>query len=127
MPDIDFLLLGTLEMRVGPKTFRIAGKRQRVLVACLLLARGRPIPTKDLVQTIYGAEAGQSAVHSLHELVSSLRRSLAPMGLDELLRSAAASYWFDLDPPQLDAWRFENLLGRANAEEDPRLRGDLFR
>ena len=126
MQDIEFLLLGALEVTVGPQTLRISGRRQRVLLACLLLARGRPIPTADLVATIYGDDAGQSAVHSLHELVSSLRRSLEPMGLDELLRSAAGSYWFDVDPPQLDAWRFEDLLRRASAEEDPQLGGDLL-
>lgn len=126
MPEIEFLLLGPLEVRVGSKAFRISGRRQRVLLACLLLARGRPIPTMELVASIYGDEAGQGAVHSLHELVSSLRRSLVPMGLHELLRGTAGSYWFAVEPPQLDAWRFESLIDQANGEEDSRSRGDLF-
>jgi DNA-binding SARP family transcriptional activator len=126
MPEIEFLLLGPLEVKVGPRPLRVSGRRQRALLACLLLGCGRPIPTPELVASVYGEAAGPNALHALHELVSNLRRTLEPIELDELLRSEAGSYSFDIDPERLDAWLFEDLVRRANVEDDSRLRGDLL-
>ena len=127
MPDVEFLLLGTLEVRVGPKTFHVQGARQRSLFARLLLAGGHAVPTPDLVSSIYGDEPRANATHALHELVSSLRRSLEPMGLDALLESERGSYRIAIDAQQLDTWRFETLVESADTEEDPHARTELLR
>ncbi len=127
MPDVDFLLLGTLEVRIGPKTFPVTGGRQRALLAHLLLARGHAVQTADLVAAIYGERPRDNAAHALHELVSSLRRSLEPMGLDGLLESTRGSYRVAIDVQQLDAWRFETFVASASGDEDPRTRTELLR
>ena len=127
MPDVEFLLLGTLEVRVGPKTFQVAGERQRALLAHLLLARGHAVQTRDLVASLYGDEPRADAAHALHELVSSLRRSLEPIGLGALLESSRGSYRIALDVRQLDTWQFETLAASAYGDEDPRLRAELLR
>jgi DNA-binding SARP family transcriptional activator len=126
MPDVEFLLLGTLEIRVGPATFQIASRRQRALLARLLLARGRSVQTAELVASVYGSDAGANATHALHELLSSLRRTLEPMGLDTLLESARGSYRFAIDQQQLDTCRFEALVATAEEHEDPQMRSALL-
>jgi len=126
-PRIDALLLGPLELHVGSTTFRIPGARQRALLACLLLARGRPLATAELVESVYGTEADQRTVHSLHELVSSLRRSLETVELDGRLRSTPGGYVLDLDLPELDVSRFETLLAEAQIEKDSEAQSDLLR
>jgi DNA-binding SARP family transcriptional activator len=126
MATVEFLVLGPLEVRVEASPLRISGGKQRALLACLLLAYGRPLTTGELVASIYGADADAAAVHSLHELVSKLRRTLGAVDLAELLQSAAGGYGLDIDPSQLDARRFEDLLAQARAAGDPRVRADLF-
>ena len=126
MAEFDFLVLGPLELRAGSTAHRISGRRQRALFACLLLAHSRPLTTAELVASIYGADADSRAAHAVHELASSLRRTLAPLGLDALLQSTAEGYRFALDPSRLDSWRFEDLLAEAHQAGDPGVRGELL-
>jgi DNA-binding SARP family transcriptional activator len=125
MPDVEYLLLGTLEVRVGPTTYQLSSRRQRALFARLLLARGDAVTTAELVASLYG-EAHTNARHALHELASSLRRSLEPMGLDKLLESERGSYRFAVDPQQLDTSRFEALVATAEEHEHPRIRATVL-
>lgn len=125
MPDVDFLLLGTLEVRVGSTTFQPSSPRQRALFAHLLPARGEPVRTADLVASLYG-DAHTNARHALHELASNLRRSLKPMGLDKSLQNERGSYRFAIDPQQLDTWRFETLVATAEQDEHPQVRAAAF-
>jgi DNA-binding SARP family transcriptional activator len=125
MPDVEYLLLGTLEVRVGPTTFQVSSRRQRALFARLLLARGDAVTTAELVASLYG-EAHTNARHALHELASSLRRSLEPMGLDKFLESERGSYRFAIDPQQLDTARFEALIATAEEHEHPRVRATVL-
>jgi len=127
MADTEALLLGPLELHVGSVTFRIPGGRQRALLACLLLARARALSAAELVGSVYGADADQRTVHSLHELVSSLRRSLEKVELGGRLRRTAGGYVFDVDSHELDASRFESLLEQAQIERDPEVQSDLLR
>ena len=126
MPNVEFLLLGTLEVRVGPTMFQVSSRRQRALLARLLLARGEAVTTAELVASLYG-EAHTDARHALHELASSLRRSLEPMGLDRLLESERGSYRFAIDPKELDTCRFEALVAAAEGHEDPTMRTTVLR
>lgn len=124
MSDVEFLLLGPLEVRVGPETFHVPGVRQQALLAHLLLARGRAVRTQDLLESIYG---GETRPHALHELVSSLRRSLEPAGLDTLLESSRGSYRLAIDAQQLDTCRFESLVATESASEDFEARATALR
>jgi len=126
MATVEFLVLGPLEVRVDTIAVRIPGRKQRALLACLLLARGRPVTTAELVGSVYGAEANGGAVHSLHELVSQLRRILEAAGLENVILSGTASYGLNVDPSQLDAWAFENVLDEAYASADMGVRADLL-
>lgn len=126
MSGYDVLVLGTLEVHAGDRRLRISGRRQRALLACLVLARGERVPTSELVASIYGEDSGDAAVHSLHELVSSLRRSLEPAGLDALLHTVDGGYRFALDAERVDALRFEKLVEQATAETDSGARRDLL-
>lgn len=127
MSGHEILVLGTLEVRVDGEPIRVSGRRQRALLACLVLAHGAPVSTAELVASIYGEDAGEAAVHSLHELVSSLRRSLEPSGIHELLRTATRGYELDLEGERVDAWRFDELVLCADDEDDPARRSDLLR
>jgi DNA-binding SARP family transcriptional activator len=126
MPDVEVLLLGTLEIRAGPTAFQISSRRQRALFARLLLARGHAVRAVELVASLYGDQTRSNAPHALHELVSSLRRSLEPMGLDAFLETGHGSYRFAIEPVQLDTVRFETLVAAAKEQDDRQVRAEIL-
>src|SRR4029077_162923 len=76
--------------------------------------------------SIYGADPEAGGAHSVHELVSKLRRTLENVDLGGLLHSSAGSYGLDINASELDAQRFEDLLSEAHLADDPRARADRF-
>lgn len=125
---VEFRLLGPLEVLRGHEPVAISGTRQRALLACLLLSAGRPVSAEVLVRCVWGAEADGRAAHSLHEVVSKLRRTLAGHGLGGLIETpAAGSYLIRVTDEQLDARRFEELARAGLTENDPARRSELLR
>ena len=51
----EFLILGPLEVRSEEGPIGLGGRRQRALLAALLLRAGRVVPTEQLVDELYGA------------------------------------------------------------------------
>jgi DNA-binding SARP family transcriptional activator len=118
----DFRILGPLE--VSDETGRIAlgGQRQRSLLAALLIEAGRVVPTERLVDLLWGEAAPRTATTSLQNAVSRLRRELgAP-----LLETRAPGYVLRVEPQQVDAHRFEQLLRDARGA-DASSRAELLR
>jgi DNA-binding SARP family transcriptional activator len=88
------------------------GKRLRMLLAVLIL-HAREVRTADqLVDGMWGDAAPVAARASLHNMVSSLRRSL---GRDRI-ETLPSGYVFVIDDDELDASRFERLVARADEE-----------
>ncbi|HEU5473623.1 MAG TPA: BTAD domain-containing putative transcriptional regulator [Actinophytocola sp.] len=102
-----FGILGPLEVRSADgELVAVGGPRPRSLLAMLLLEAGRVVGTDRLVDGLYGADRPGDAGNALQSQVSRLRGRLG--GLIELV---PAGYRLAVDPDDVDALRFERLVG----------------
>ena len=106
---LEFRILGPLEVSVDEQPLPIGGKRQRAVLAALLLEARRVVPTDQLVNVLWGAQPPKTAATSLHNLVSQLRKQLGP----DTLVTQAPGYMLRVRPEQVDAHRFEQMLKSA--------------
>jgi predicted ATPase/DNA-binding SARP family transcriptional activator len=106
--------LGPLEARRAGEPVALGGRRQRVVLAALLLQRSRPVSADHLVELVWGTEVPPSAVGTLQAYVSRLRRALG----DAVIARDAAGYRVLLADGQLDIARFETLVADADAATD---------
>jgi DNA-binding SARP family transcriptional activator/pimeloyl-ACP methyl ester carboxylesterase len=102
---MEFKLLGPLEAGDGSTTVALAGRKQRALLARLLLDANRTVAAERLVDDLWGAEVPESAQKMIQIYVSQLRKVL-PEGM---LRTRPPGYAIEVDPMSIDAVRFERL------------------
>ncbi len=116
-PGLEFRLLGPLEVWRGGQQLRLGGERQRGLLALLLLHVNELVTSEQLVDQLFGADAGDDGVRSLRVAVSRLRRVLANGEDSGVLVTLPGGYLARVDPDQLDISLFERLLeeGQRNA------------
>jgi len=106
---LEFRILGPLEVVLEGDPLALGGKRQRALLAALLLQAGRVIAADRLLYDLWGAQPPRTASTSLHNLVSQLRKQLGA----ETLTTQAPGYVLRVGADQIDARRFEQLLQDA--------------
>jgi hypothetical protein len=106
---IEVRILGPLEVVDDGSPLPLGGNLPRALLAALLL-RARTLRTADqLIDDLWCDHAPASARASLHNVLSGLRRALAP----DVLESTRNGYVLAVDADSVDASRFERLLARA--------------
>ena len=106
---LDFRILGPLEVAEGETLLPLGGRRERALLAILLLRAGEVVSTDRLLDELWGERPPRTAATSLQNAVSQLRRRLGA----ELLVTRPPGYVLQLDDEQLDLARFERLLADA--------------
>ena len=122
-----FGILGPVEAWVGGRCLRLGGPGQRSLLAVLLLRANQVVPSRVLVEAIWGEAPPRTAMAKLQAHVSALRRALAPplAGCEpsHLVVTRAPGYMIALGPEQLDLTTFERLAGegRALLRQEPAL------
>jgi DNA-binding SARP family transcriptional activator/WD40 repeat protein len=119
---LEFRLLGPLEVWRGAQQLRLGGERQRGLLALLLLHVNELVTSDQLVDQLFGTDAGDDGVRSLRVAISRLRRLLANGEDSGVLVTRPGGYLARVDPDQLDVARFERLLQegqRTAAAGDP--------
>ena len=114
---MEFRLLGPLEVRRDGDLVTIGGPKVRALLAILLLHANRAVTVEQLIDALWGDEPPASARQTVHYFVHRLRKALAgPAGDGEgLLVTHGSGYALRLGAGQLDAERFEQLVGEARA------------
>jgi DNA-binding SARP family transcriptional activator len=122
--ELRIRILGELSASYDGNLLDLGGRRQRAVLAVLLLARGEVVPAERLADAVWGDHAPADVVSALQSYVSHLRRSLQP-GAPARERSAVIvregpGYAVRQPPDAVDAWRFEALLGRADGTTRPR-------
>ncbi|MFB9840440.1 AfsR/SARP family transcriptional regulator, partial [Actinoallomurus acaciae] len=108
-----FGVLGPLVVRTEGGNARLGGTKQRLVLAALLLAGGRPVSTDKLVDTLWPERPPRSAVANLHTYVSGLRSCLPPVPDGHRVRRHADGYSISLLPGELDLQVFEELLDES--------------
>jgi DNA-binding SARP family transcriptional activator len=118
--SLEFRVLGPLEARVGEHAVPLGGRKQRALLAVLLLHANEVVTTDRLIDELWGAEPPRTAPAALQVHVSQLRNALKADR--ERLLTRPGGYMVALEPDQLDLHRFERLVAageRALADGDP--------
>src|SRR5918994_4633011 len=110
MVEAEVRVLGPVEV-VGDEgaVVSLAAKQLRLLTA-LVVAAGRACEVDELVDAVWGEAPPASARNLVQVYVSQLRKAL-PDGIEVITRGGA--YAVELAPEQLDAARFERLLGEC--------------
>ena len=112
---MEFKLLGPLEASDGPTPVDLAGRKQRALLARLLLDANRTVATDRLVDDLWGEEVPESAQKMVQIYVSQLRKVLPK----DMLRTRPPGYALEIDPAAIDLVRFERLRREGRRRMPP--------
>ena len=119
---MDFRILGPLEVWDRGRPIELPRRKQRALLAVLLLRAGEAVSTDRLIEALWGEKPPRTARASLQNTVAQLRGALGP----GVLASDAGGYRLEVVPEQLDLGRFERLTAEARSGEG-RQRAERFR
>jgi predicted ATPase/DNA-binding SARP family transcriptional activator len=117
--EMDFRILGPLEVVDDGRTVALGGAKQRALLAVLLLHANQVVSRDRLVDDLWGERAPETVSTSLHGYVSQLRKALEPRGGEkqyQVLVTRAPGYLLRVDPERFDLRRFEQLLREGKSE-----------
>ncbi|MFG2045413.1 BTAD domain-containing putative transcriptional regulator [Dactylosporangium sp. NPDC048998] len=132
--ELSISVLGNLTATLRGEPVDLGGRRQRAVLAVLVLNRGHVVPTDRLIDCVWGDRPPASAAGALQAYVSHLRRRLEPGGTararGNVIASRPPGYAVALDPDAVDAWRFDTTVQRAlrlrrHAEQRDLLAGAL--
>ena len=115
---LEFRVLGPLEvLDAEGRPLSLGGLKPRAVLAVLLLEAGRVVPTEVMVDRLWGEEPPRTAITSLQNTISRLRKLL---GADRLL-TKPPGYAVCVEPDELDLARFEGLVAEAHElKSEPR-------
>ncbi len=119
--DMEFRVLGPLEVDRGGEPLALGPAKQRALLAVLLVHANEVVSSDRLIEELW-PEPPETAANALQVYVHKLRKALdpgRPRGApNQLLITRAPGYMLRVEPDELDADRFERLLdgGRAAAK-----------
>lgn len=119
---IDYRLLGPIEAGVDGRPLDIGGRRQRALLAVLLLSANEPVSRDCLAERLWGERPPAGAQHTLEVYVSRLRRVLQPAAGCEVVLTRPGAYLLRTAEDRIDVRCFERLAGqgrRALAVNEP--------
>jgi DNA-binding SARP family transcriptional activator/pimeloyl-ACP methyl ester carboxylesterase len=108
---MEFKLLGPLEVGDGSTAIAIAGRKQRALLARLLLDANRTVAADRLVDDLWGESVPDSAQKMVQIYVSQLRKVLP----DGVLQTRPPGYAVEVEPASIDLVRFEQLRREGEA------------
>jgi DNA-binding SARP family transcriptional activator/pimeloyl-ACP methyl ester carboxylesterase len=123
---MQFALLGPLEANDGAGQIRFGGRKQRALLARLLLDANRTVAVDRLVDDLWGDDAPESAQKMVQIYVSQLRKVL-PGGM---LQTRPPGYALAVDLDSIDVVRLERLRREgeaAHAAGNAELAAERFR
>ena len=122
---MDFQILGPLQVRRDGQSVALGTAKQRALLAILLVHANELVPSDRLIEELW-PEPPETATNALQVYVGKLRKALeperSPGASGELLVTQAPGYLLRVQPDELDADRFERLLGEgrtASESKDP--------
>ena len=111
---------------MGRSRSSLAGRKQRALLARLLLDANRTVAIERLVDDLWGEKVPESAQKMVQIYVSQLRKVLPK----EMLRTRPPGYAIEIDPATIDTVRFERLRlegETAHAAGNATLAAERFR
>jgi DNA-binding SARP family transcriptional activator len=116
MGDVEFRLLGPLEVLAGGTTHEITSARQRIILCTLLLHADRAVSFAPLMDAVWNESPPATARSQLQTCVSGLRRQLAEIYAGSEIVTRPMGYAMMVRGDVLDFQRFEHLVRKGRAE-----------
>ncbi|NUR69602.1 MAG: tetratricopeptide repeat protein [Hamadaea sp.] len=111
-----FRLLGPLALAAGDDEVAPATRKQRQMLAVLLLEANRPVSLERLTEELWGDTPPRSAVANLRSYALALRADLQRAGLPaERLATVRNGYLLRVEPGERDLDQMETLAADATA------------
>jgi DNA-binding SARP family transcriptional activator len=110
----EFGILGTLVARREGRELDLGGRKQRAVLALLLLRANRVVSIERLSEDLYAGDPPASAVTQVHRQVSELRKIVDA----DAIETRPPGYVIRVAPDALDLHRFERLTERAASSLD---------
>nr|SBO97589.1 Branched-chain amino acid ABC transporter, amino acid-binding protein (TC 3.A.1.4.1) [Nonomuraea gerenzanensis] len=107
---MEIRVLGPIEIRHGGRKTRLTAPKECALLAALLAGSGTSVPAARLIDALWPGDPPPSAAHNVRLYVARLRRRL---GDGDRIVHAGQGYALMAGPEEIDALRFEELLGTA--------------
>jgi DNA-binding SARP family transcriptional activator len=109
---VEFRILGPLEVSGAGGEIQLGARKQRGLLALLLLHANEVVPIGRLIDLLWDEDPPVDPAKALQVQVSRLRRAL---GSEDVLHTRPGGYLLRVDPQGLDVARFEEhaATGRA--------------
>jgi len=124
-PDgLSFHLLGRLEAYSDGVEVDLGPRKQRAVLALLLLNANRVVSTERLIDDLWGEFPPSTARAALQVYVAGLRKALGTDGAT--LRTRAPGYVLEVEEGALDLDRFARLCAEAHESPDPERRAALL-
>ncbi|MFE7565084.1 BTAD domain-containing putative transcriptional regulator [Kitasatospora sp. NPDC057500] len=115
--QVDFRLLGEVEVRSAGRPLDLGTPRQQVVLAALVVDVRRPVTIEALVDRVWGHDppAGPRPVLYAHlSRIRGLLREAAGDGTAAGIERRHAGYVLDVDPGLVDLHRFRRLVERGD-------------
>ncbi len=108
--QVEFRVLGWLEIRRQGASVDLSGARARNLLVALLVHAGRVVAVDRLADVLWGDDPPGDARNAVQTAVARLRDRL---GAPDLVVTRSPGYLIDVGPDELDALRFDALVEEA--------------
>jgi len=116
-----FRVLGTLQADRDGSSLPLPSRRQRAVLAALLIRAGGPVPADELVEAAWGERLPDHPKAALQTVLSRLRTALGA----ELISASISGYQLNVSADDVDVSRFEALRERAAHTPDAAAAGLL--
>jgi DNA-binding SARP family transcriptional activator/tetratricopeptide (TPR) repeat protein len=110
--ELNFLILGPLEVRSAGRNVDVGGRRQRKLLGFFLVNVGRAVSLEQLVDELWEAPP-TSARQQIRNAVAGLRRTLAGISAEFHIVTTAIGYRFDVPRQSVDLHEFQQRIADA--------------
>ncbi len=115
--SLRFAVLGPVRAWRGKQELDLGSPQQKVVLAALLLRRGRPLPLGELLDAVWGEQPPAAAVSVLRTYVSRLRKVLepdrGPVGQPRVIVSVGDGYALRIPDDALDLAVFQRRVTEA--------------
>jgi DNA-binding SARP family transcriptional activator/streptogramin lyase len=111
---VEFRVLGPLEVSAAGQPLALGGRKQRTVLALLLLNANELVTRERLIDAVWGEEPPAEAGASLRVYVARLRKVVGT-GVDggPSLEATANGYVLRIEPDDVDLQRFRRLVAKG--------------
>jgi len=117
VPEMQFLVLGPLEVLAEGRVVGLGGAKPRLVLAALLVHANEVVSADRLIDVLWAEAPPDSALTTLQKHISRLRMAIepgrGPGAAAARLVTRPPGYLLRVEPTECDATRFERIVADA--------------